>query len=311
MSGITIGEISRSLLLENLTPESDLEGIMIESAEINRPGLQLSGFFAHFDGHRVQLIGNVEMAYIRQMTPEAEEWSFDRLFRHKIPCLIMTRGHKPDEIMLRTAAKHGTPILSTLVGTSDISARILRYAEARLAPLMASHGVLVDVFGEGVLILGESGIGKSEAALELLKRGHRLVADDSVELRRVGDDMLSGSAPAVTRHLMELRGIGVIDVKTLFGVERVKDEMTVSMAVQLEEWDKTKTYDRLGTTEEYVEYLGVKLLCYRVPVSPGRNLAVILETAAMNYRQKMMGYDAVKELERRFREKMQQSRMNL
>ena len=309
MDQISVGQLARAMNLVNLTPEIDLDSQMLKAEGIiNRPALQIAGFFEHFDYCRVQLIGNVEMAYLETITPERKAEIFRKMFGFAIPCMVFCRGHIPDDIILDAARKAVIPILTSKRVTADLYARILHYVQEKTAPTMVMHGVLIDVFGEGVLIIGESGIGKSEAALELIKRGHRLVADDAVELRRFNEERLIGSAPEVTRHFIELRGIGIIDVKTLFGVESVKDEQDVDMVIRLEEWDRAKTYDRLGTNEEYVEYLGNKIICYSIPVRPGRNVAVIVESAAVNYRQKKMGYDAVAELYKRVQNNMLRNR---
>ncbi len=308
MSSIHLQELSEKMQLVNLTPEIPLRDIEISNPELNRPALQLAGFMDYFDSSRIQIIGLVEHEYVQSLPEKKLVKAFERLFETHIPCLIMARDFKPVDSVLAMALQHRVPILSTPMPTSLFEARLLRQLEISLAPMVAIHGVLVDVFGEGVLILGDSGLGKSEAALELIKRGHRLVADDSVEIRRYSENELVGRAPEVTRYLMELRGIGVIDVKALFGVECVEDEKQISMAIRLEEWEHKKVFNRLSMKEEYVEYLGNKLVCYSVPISPGRNTAVIVETAAVNFRQKRMGYDAAKELERRVEEKMLRDR---
>ena len=221
---------------------------------------------------------------------------YEQFLASKIPCVIYTTKTEPDEDMLELVHKYQVPVLTTTKTTSSFMAEIIRWLNVELAPCISIHGVLVDVYGEGVLIMGESGIGKSEAALELIKRGHRLVSDDVVELRRVSDETLIGSAPDITRHFIELRGIGIIDVKTLFGVESVKNTQSIDLVIKLEEWDKEKEYDRLGLEEEYTEFLGNKVVCHSLPIRPGRNLAVIVESAAVNHRQKKMGYNAAQEL---------------
>ncbi|MBP5154359.1 MAG: HPr(Ser) kinase/phosphatase [Lachnospiraceae bacterium] len=306
MNGVSLQKIAERLGLTNLTPEVSLEEINIELAEMNRPALQLTGFFDHFDSARIQVMGNVEHAYLSTMSQDRQLQVIEELFKYGIPCLVVTRGHIPTEEFLALAWRYHVPILSTKATTSEFQARLMRYLQVTLAPMVTIHGVLVDVFGEGVLIIGESGMGKSEVALELIKRGHRLVADDSVQLRRYSDTELLGSAPEVTKYLMELRGVGVIDVKALFGAECVKDEMPVSMVIRLEDYARDRKYefDRLGTREEFVEYLDVRVPCTTVPVSPGRNVAIIVETASINFRCKRMGYDAYQELEKRFNEKM-------
>ncbi len=308
MSGITLQELSEKLNLLNLTPEIPLKDVEIHNPELNRPALQLTGFMKHFDPTRIQIVGMVEFEYVGSLPEKERITAFERLLNQQIPCLIFTRDYRPREDVVSMALRRRIPLLSTTLPTSVFEARLLRQLEISLAPMVAIHGVLVDVFGEGVLILGNSGIGKSEAALALVKRGHRLVADDVVEIRRYSEQELVGRAPDVTRYLMELRGIGAIDVKALYGVECVEDEKQISMAIRLEAWDQGKTFTRLNMKEEYVEYLGNRLTCYTIPLSPGRNTAVIVETAAVNFRQKRMGYDAGKELERRIMEKMARDR---
>lgn len=296
MYGITITELISKMDLKNLTPELDTEKIVLSHPEVNRPALQLTGFYDHFDNERVQMIGNVELAYLAGLTKERRLAMYDKLISSKIPCIVFCRDQQPEPDVLALCNYYGVPCLQSGKTTSDTMAEIIRWLKAKLAPCISIHGVLVDVFGEGVLITGESGIGKSEAALELIKRGHRLVSDDVVEIRKVSDETLVGSAPEITRYFIELRGIGIIDVKTLFGVESVKDTQSIDMVIQLEEWDKDREYDRLGLEEQYTEFLGNKVVCHKIPVRPGRNLAIIVESAAVNYRQKKMGYNAAREL---------------
>ncbi len=296
MYGVTITEIISKMGLRNMTPEIDTDKIVVSHPDVNRPALQLTGFFEHFDNERVQIIGNVEQAYLSTLSNERKQVIYDRLLSSQIPCLIYSRAMEPDEDMLARADYYGVPCLVSSKTTSDLMAEIIRWLNVKLAPCISIHGVLVDVFGEGVLIMGESGIGKSEAALELIKRGHRLVTDDVVELRRVSDETLVGSAPDITRYFIELRGIGIIDVKTMFGVESVKDSQQVDMVIKLEDWNKDKEYDRLGLEDQYTEFLGNKVVCHSIPIRPGRNLAIIVESAAVNHRQKKMGYNAAQEL---------------
>jgi len=281
--------------LENCTPEIDIKKIKITQPDVNRPALQLAGFFHHFDAERVQIIGHVEMAYLKQMDEEARLNVLSRLMDFHVPCIVFSRNMEISERVIKLATEKEVPLLRTSKTTSSIMAEIIRWLNVELAPRITIHGGLVDVYGEGILIMGESGIGKSEAALELIKRGHRLVADDAVEIKKVSDDTLIGSAPDITRHFIELRGIGIIDVKTLFGVESVKNTQSIDLVIKLEEWSKDKSYDRLGLEETYIEFLGNKVPCHSIPIRPGRNLAIICEAAAVNYRQKKMGYNAAQE----------------
>ncbi|MCD8119168.1 MAG: HPr(Ser) kinase/phosphatase [Lachnospiraceae bacterium] len=282
--------------LKNLTPEVDVSGIRVTLPELNRPALQLAGYFDHFDSERIQIIGYVEYTYLESLSDERKKFIYEKLMSFNIPCIIFCKNMEPDELFRETAIAHKIPILSTERRTSAFYAEAVRWLNVQLAPMINIHGVLVDVYGEGVLIMGESGIGKSEAALELIRRGHRLVTDDVVEIRKVSDETLVGSAPDITRHFIELRGIGIIDVKTIYGVECVKNTQNIDMVIKLEEWNRNKEYDRLGLTEEYTEFLGNKIVCHSIPIRPGRNLAVIVETAAANHRQKKMGYNAAVEL---------------
>lgn len=293
---VTIKELITELNLKNYTPEIDAESIIIKHPEINRPALQLAGFFDHFDSERVQVLGNVENAYIETIDEETKKKTYDKLLSYKVPCVLYARGIKPDEDMLSYCLHYGVPCLGTERSTTYLTAELIRWLNMKLAPVISIHGVLVDVYGEGVLITGDSGIGKSEAALELVKRGHRLVSDDVVEIRKVSQQTLVGTAPDITKHFIELRGIGIIDVKALFGVLSVKDTQSIDLVIQLEDWVKNKDYDRLGLEDNYIEYLGNKVVCHVLPVRPGRNLAIIVETAAVNHRQKMMGYNAAQEL---------------
>ena len=293
---VTIKELITELNLKNYTPEIDAESIIIKHPEINRPALQLAGFFDHFDSERVQVLGNVENAYIETIDEETKKKTYDRLLSYKVPCVLYARGIKPDEDMLSYCLHYGVPCLGTERSTTYLTAELIRWLNVKLAPVISIHGVLVDVYGEGVLITGDSGIGKSEAALELVKRGHRLVSDDVVEIRKVSQQTLAGTAPDITKHFIELRGIGIIDVKALFGVLSVKDTQSIDLVIQLEDWVQDRDYDRLGLEDNYIEYLGNKVVCHVLPVRPGRNLAIIVETAAVNHRQKMMGYNAAQEL---------------
>ena len=296
MASVKLSKLIEMYGLQNCTPDIDIRGKKITIPDINRPALQLVGFFDHFDSERVQVIGHVEYSYIQTMKIEDKIKVYDQLMSTQIPCIIFCRGIAPDEELLEAANKYGVTVLVTQKATSAFTAELVRWLNVELAPCISIHGVLVDVYGEGVLIMGESGIGKSEAALELIKRGHRLVTDDVVEIRRVSDETLIGTAPDITRHFIELRGIGIIDVKTLFGVESVKETQGIDMVIKLEEWNKDNEYDRLGLEENYTEFLGNKVVCHSIPIRPGRNLAIIVESAAVNHRQKKMGYNAAQEL---------------
>lgn len=302
--GVELQKVVEKMDLRNLTPDVDITGRLVNKPDVNRPALQLAGYFEHFDSERLQIIGNVEFNYLKTLSEEQKDKVIQELLSYPIPAFIFCRNHKPNDKFLEIAVSRGIPVYITEKGTSAFSAELIRWLNVQLAPCISIHGVLVDVYGAGVLIRGESGIGKSEAALELVKRGHRLVADDAVEIRKVSNETLVGTAPEITRHFIELRGIGIIDVKALFGVQSVRNTQNIDMVIRLEEWDKSKEYDRLGVNEEYEEYLGNKVVCYRIPVRPGRNTAIIVECAAMNHRQKLMGYNAVEELYRRVQENL-------
>lgn len=308
MSSLSLQKIIDKMKLENLTPEVDITGRRINQPDINRVALQMAGYFEHFESARLQIIGYVEYSYMNSLTDEVKKDRYEKLLSYPIPGIVFCRELVPDDLFKQTAIKHNVPLLMTKQATSAFMAEIIRWMNVKLAPCIAIHGVLVDVYGVGVLITGESGIGKSEAALELIKRGHRLVSDDSVEIRKVSEETLIGSAPDVTKHFIELRGIGIIDVKALFGASVVKDTQSIDLVIKLAEWDKDKEYDRIGLEEEYTEYLGNKIVCHNIPIRPGRNLAIICEAAAVNFRQKKMGYNAAQELYRRFQENMTRKR---
>ena len=301
---IALNKIVEAMDLKNLTPRIDLATKYVSLPEINRPALQLSGFFEEFPSGRVQIIGNVERAYLKSLDPEKRKAAFEDYVSRGIPCIICSLGQVPEPELIEIAYAHEVPIFLTERSSSSLAAELIRWMNVQLAPMISIHGVLVDVFGEGVLIMGESGIGKSEAALELLKRGHRLVADDVVEVNRVSDVTLVGEAPDTLKYFIELRGIGVIDVKMLFGVESVEETKAIDLVIKLEEWDKDKVYDRLGMEEEYTELLGINVVCHSLPIRPGRNLAVIVETAAVNHRQKKMGYNAAEALYKKVQENL-------
>ena len=288
MYKVKLTEVIKKMELKNLLPDIDTDSINISQSAVNRIALQLAGFFEHFDSDRIQVIGNVEYAYLEKIDDADIIPIYEKIFDCKIPCIVFCRGLEPCDRILNVAEQKGVPILVTNSSTSDFIAETVRWLSEQLAPRISIHGVLVDVYGEGVLIMGESGIGKSEAALELIRRGHRLVSDDVVEIRKVSKDTLIGTSPDITRHF--------VDVKSLFGVESVMLNQTIDMVIRLEDWNREANYDRLGLDEEYIEFLGNKVVCYSIPIRPGRNLAVIVESAAINYRAKKMGYNAAQEL---------------
>ncbi|NLJ71120.1 MAG: HPr(Ser) kinase/phosphatase [Clostridiaceae bacterium] len=290
-----------SVKLNDLIKEFHLEVIrgfdMIDTTElfipdITRPGLQLAGNYMHFGPDRIQLIGNMEIAYLKSLTEEERIQKYNALFATGIPCLIISRNHQADPAMLEVAAKYKIPILSTSEGTAEFYSSVTKYLNVELAERVSIHGVFIEVYGEGILMLGSSGVGKSETALEIVKRGHRLIADDLVEIRKVSDTTLLGRAPEIIRHLIEIRGIGILDVKELYGVSSVKTQENIQFVINLELWKEDKVYDRMGLIEETTEILGIEIPSITIPVRPGRNLAVIVEVAAINFRQKSMGYNA-------------------
>ena len=302
--GIRLSEIAEKMELKNLSPTVDLRDKIITVPDVNRPALQLTGFFEHFACERVQIIGYVEYTYLQTLEPERKKYIYEKMVSYPIPCIIFSKDLEPEPELLKLAEEKHIPILSTSKLTSAFTAEVIRWMNVRLAPCISIHGVLVDVYGVGVLIMGESGIGKSEAALELIKRGHRLVTDDVVEIRKVSDDTLVGSAPDITKNFIELRGIGIVDVKSMFGVQSVRETQNIDLVITLEDWSRDKEYDRLGLEEEYTEFLGNRVVCHSIPIRPGRNLAIIVESAAVNYRQKQMGYNAAQELYKRVQDNL-------
>ena len=296
---VTLGRIISEFKLEELNYVPGSHDIEIKTADINRPGLQLAGFYEYFGSDRIQLIGMAEMAYLASLSYEKRYESLKAFFSHSFPCLIIARGKEPFPEMVELATEYGIPLLRTNEETSRFASYLILYLNVELAPRITMHGVLVEVYGEGVLMIGESGVGKSETALELVKRGHRLVADDVVEIRKVSNRTLVGSSPDIIRHFIEIRGVGIIDVKNLYGVGAVKMTENINLVVHMELWDTNKQYDRLGINDEYTEILGLKIPSLTIPVRPGRNLAIIIEVAAMNHRQKKMGYNAAKVLNER------------
>lgn len=308
MYSVALKDMIKQMKLEICTVDLDISDIEISDTDINRPALQLAGFFDHFDSERVQVIGNVEYAYLRLLEQEQRIAIFSRLLDYRIPCIVFCRNLDLPEGLLELAVEKKVPILRTDKTTSAFTGELIRWLNVELAPRISIHGVLVDVYGEGLLITGESGIGKSEAALELIKRGHRLVADDVVDVRKVSDQTLIGSAPDVTKNMIELRGIGIVDVKAMYGVQSIKATQNIDLVIQLSEWNRQEEYDRLGVEERYTDILGNKIVCHSIPIRPGRNLAMICESAAVNHRQKKMGYDAAQEFLNRVNENMMKRR---
>lgn len=293
---VTLEEVANKLEYTNLTPSIDLSQIKVYHRAINRPAFQMAGFYDYFDSKRLQVVGRAEDIYTRTLPFEERVERFDKMLSYNVPGIIMARGIQPEPEILNIALKHNTPILSTPNATALVIVQIIKWINEQLAETLTMSGVLVDVFGEGILLTGDSGIGKSETAIELVKRGHRLVADDVIEISRIGEDVLMGKAPEITRHMVELRGIGVVDIKSLYGVESVMEFSPISMVINLEEWNGQLNYDRLGLNEEYENILGINIVKHTIPIRPGRNLAIIIETAAVNHRQKQMGYNAAQAL---------------
>ncbi len=302
MFTVKLSTIIEELKLEKIYFTDEMNEIEVSSADINRPGLQLIGFFNYFDPTRIEIIGKVEMTYLEKLTPQERAKSMDVLFSKKFPAAIITRSMQPFPEILQAAKKHNIPLLRTEEVTSRFMSEIIRNLNVWLAPRITRHGVLVEVYGEGLLILGESGVGKSETAIELLKRGHRLVADDAVEIKKVSNRSLVGTSPDIIRHFIELRGIGIVNVRNIFGMGAVKDTEKIDLIVHLEHWRNGVEYDRLGLDETYTEILGINVPSLTIPVRQGRNLAVIMEVAAMNNRQKRIGFNAAQELNQRLAE---------
>jgi len=285
--------------LEVAFASSDYDSVRLTVEDVARPGLQLAGYFDHFEPLRLQVVGNAEMSYVQRLDPEERRVVFDRLFSYRFPALLIARNIQPDEECLAMARKHNVTLLRTAEATSAIITAIITYLTAALAPRITRHGVLMEVYGEGLLLIGDSGIGKSETAIELLKRGHRLIADDAVEIKKVSGNSLVGTAPELIRNYVELRGIGIINVALLFGMGAVTLENEINMVVNIVPWNNHEVYDRLGLEDQFMEILGVRLPMNTIPVTPGRNLAVILEVAAMNNRQRQLGYNSALEFTER------------
>ncbi len=293
---VSVKEIIEENDLELLYTPKNPEDILVYDNDVNRPGLQLMGFYEYFNAERIQICGNMEFAYLASLEADVRRSRIETLFKTKIPLFIVARGHEIYPEMTELAKEYEIPIARTPESTTNFIASLIAFLNLRLAPRITRHGVLIEVYGEGVLIVGESGVGKSETAIELVKRGHRLVADDAVEIRRVSSISLVGSSPDNIRHFLELRGIGIINIRRLFGIGSVKVTEKIDLIVELEPWEKDKIYDRMGIDNEYTTILGVKIPSLTIPIKPGRNLAVILEVAAMNNRQKKMGYNAAHDL---------------
>lgn len=295
MSNISLSNLINELKLEVLYDGESTE-IEVTTSDINRPGLQFSGFFDYFAQDRIQVIGKVEMTYLECLDKTLCEERIEKFFSFGLPCVIVTRQMDVPELIMVMAKKYKTPLFRSDIVTTNLIHRLIIYIDSLLAPITTRHGVLVDVYGVGVFLMGESGIGKSETALELVKRGHRLVADDAVDIKRVSESRLIGESPPLIRHFMEIRGVGIIDIKAMYGVGAVINNKPLDIVIFMEIWDTKKEYDRLGLIQEYAEILGVKLPKMIIPVKPGRNLAIIVEVAARNWRLKNMGYFAAQEL---------------
>lgn len=293
---VPLSQIAEALNLTEVYVAENYKETNISTVEINRPGLELTGYLEFFDNKRIQVLGNTEFSYLGRYGPEAQKMVIDSIFSFGPPAVIICRDIEPSNAILESAKLHKVSIFSTPQSTSDLTASLVQYLNKELAPKITRHGVLVEVYGEGCLLTGDSGVGKSETAIELIKRGHRLVADDAVEIRRTAQTTLYGQSPENIRHFIELRGIGIINARKLFGMGAIKLQEKIDMVINLEQWDSAKVYDRMGLDNEYMKILGVEVPTLTIPVKPGRNLAVIIEVAAMNNRQKKMGYNAAREL---------------
>ena len=293
---IELSRIVKEFSLEVLNMPQDSNTILISSAETNRPGLHLAGYYEYFDDKRIQILGMNEIGFLHRFTEDKRDERVDEFFAKKPAAVIIARNLADDEIYAKIAQKHDVPLLVTKESTSDFEAALIAFLNLHLAPRITRHGVLVEVYGEGILLLGESGVGKSETAIELVKRGHRLIADDAVEIRRVSSKSLVGTAPDNIRHFIELRGIGIINARRIFGVGAVKLTEKIDLVINMEQWDTNKNYDRMGLETQKTEILGLQIPSLTIPVKPGRNLAVIIEVAAMNSRQKKLGYNAAEDL---------------
>jgi len=297
-----LSELTGELRAEVVFQAEDFDEVVIYTGDVNRPGLQLAGFYEHFEPMRVQLIGRMESAYMIKLPHDERVQKWEALMAQKFPALIMCHGAEATEELIAAARKYDVSILSTNAHTTEIMSDVIRIVKRAVAPSITRSGVLVEVYGIGLLLTGESGVGKSEAAIELLKRGHRLIADDAVEIKAIDYNVLEGTAPELIRHYVELRGIGVVDVRQIFGVGAVKATQNIHLVINLEQWKEGADYDRLGLNENTVNILGVDVATVTIPVKPGRNLAIILEVAAMNQRQKFMGYNSAVEFTKQINE---------
>ena len=293
---VPLSRIVEEFKLEVIHSPVPPEQLRISTEAVNRPGLQLGGFYGYYDVDRIQIMGKAEGAYLEQMDPADRAAKVDEFMRHNPPVIIFCNETTPDEAFVESARTHQVAVLATNEPTSSFTSALIAFLNVELAPRITRHGVLVEVYGEGILLLGDSGVGKSETAIELVKRGHRLIADDAVEIRRVSSKTLVGSSPENIRHFLELRGVGIINVRRLFGMGSIKMTEKIDVVVQLEPWDQKKVYDRMGVDSQTTDILGLKVPLLTIPVKPGRNLAIIIEVAAMNNRQKKMGYNAAAEL---------------
>ena len=307
MYSIPLKELVEDFSLEIVYKATDYDRIQLTVEDVSRPGLQLAGYFDHFAPMRLQVMGNVEASYIEKLSEAERAITFDRLLSYKFPAFLIARNIPVSPQLLEMAQKHNVTLLRSKEATSTIFSAIITYLKAALAPRITRHAVLMEVYGEGLLLMGESGLGKSEAAIELLKRGHRMIADDAVEIRKVSGDTLMGTSPELVRNYVELRGIGIINVAKLFGMGAVKAENEVNLIVNIVPWDNHATYDRLGLEDQYTELLGVKIPTYTIPISPGRSLAVILGVAALSNRQSKMGYNPAKEFTEQMNKHFQQN----
>ena len=293
---IPLSKIIHELQLETAFLPKSADDILIQSRDVVRPGMELNGYHEYFDPNRIAVLGRAEMYMLESLKPERRAMALDSYLSLKPPAVIVARGIDPGKDFMEIAETYHVPVLRTTESTSNVVASLVAYLNVELAPRITRHGVLVEVYGEGILLVGDSGVGKSETAIELIKRGHRLIADDAVEIRRVSSKSLVGQSPENIRHVIELRGIGIFYARRIFGMGAVKLQEKIDMCINLEIWDATKVYDRMGMDSEYTEILGIKVPVMTIPVKPGRNLAIIIEVAAMNNRQKKMGYNAAYEL---------------